>query len=115
MRTIVIVLVSVIFASNAAAQEKLYSISTYGSYTTSSKVFINPDNPDPIINSQNVEIDDIFGYGIDIRRTFPSLGIMIGLNAEYLQKQLGYSVYLDSTGNATVPVTDGFVAIPIEL
>ncbi|MBI4549237.1 MAG: hypothetical protein HY707_14745 [Ignavibacteriae bacterium] len=93
------------------AQEYLYELTLIGSFTTSSKLFRHPDDADEIIRSQFLRLDNIFGAGIDLRRTIEPLAVQIGLSVEYLSK----TELFDTSGSRTIPVKDGYTTIPIEL
>ncbi len=95
------------------AQDRPYSVSLFGTFTSSSKLFHHPDDPDQIIRSQFLPLDDIFSAGIDIRRSIENLRIRIGLSAEYISTSDLISVPLSPSGS--IPVEDGFTAVPVEL
>lgn len=100
----------IIVCSSAFAQEQLYSISVGGSFTTSSKLFYAPNDPDFYIRHQHFLFDNILGFSIDLRRSIEGTGLQIGINAEYLS----------ATKELTLPQTsgkvkDGFIVIPIEV
>jgi|ERR1041384_842000 hypothetical protein len=95
------------------AQDKPYSVGLFGTFTSSSKLFHHPDDPDQIIRSQFLPLDDIFSAGIDVRRSIENLRIRIGLSAEYISTSELIMVPLSPS--SSVPVEDGFTAVPVEL
>jgi len=102
--------VILVLCSSLRAQERLFSVSINGSFTTSSKLFYAADDPDFFIRQQHHPLDNVFGIGIDVRRAIEETGLQIGLSAEYLSK----------TEKITIPrssdrVSDGFIAVPIEI
>lgn len=84
-----------------------------GTFTTSSKLFHHPDDPDENLRDQFLPIDNIFSIGIDLRRTIEPSRLEVGLGVEYLRKTEDLTA--DVQDSLTVPVRDGFTAIPIEL
>ena len=94
------------------AQERGYSFIGFGAFTTSSKLFPDPNNSDEFIRARFLGIDDIFSGGIELRRDIASLRTQISLSVEYLQKSETVIVPVSSV---QVPVKDGFRAIPIEI
>lgn len=100
------------FTAPGAVQERLLSVALTGSYTTSSKTFFHPDDPDEFLRGQYFPIDHIAGVGIDVRRTFSPGTIALGLSVELLDRLSSITVPL---GGVAVHVEDGYRAIPIEL
>lgn len=108
----------VVLAGTLPAQtnEKILSIAFRGTYTTSSKVFNNPDSPSSDMRGQYVALDNIYGPGIEVRINIPGQSVALTIAAEYLSKQ-------DEAGQLvgfTIPprrlsVREGFKLIPIEL
>ena len=85
----------------------------YGSFTTSSKIFHHASDPDEFVRNQYFPVDHIFGAGIDLRRSIESIGIQLGINVDYISKSEQFNFPV--TTSRTVPASDGFIAIPVEL
>jgi opacity protein-like surface antigen len=100
------------FAAPGAAQDRPMSIALTGSYTTSSKIFFHPNEPDVFLAGQYSPIDHVAGLGIDVRRAFAPGTIALGLSAEYIDRKASSSVPVNGV---EVPVEDGFRAFPVEL
>jgi hypothetical protein len=92
------------------AQERLYSVSLSSSFTTTAKLFYAPDDPDLFIRQQHHPIDNVIGFGIDIRRSMEETSLQIGLSAEYLSKSEQFTIPRSSDR-----VSDGFIAVPMEI
>jgi hypothetical protein len=99
-------------ASSTYAQELLTSIAAFGSFTTSSKLFLHPNDPDETVRGQYLPLNTIFSAGIELRREFKTLGAQAGISIEYIHKANVYNVPALS---ALIPVNDGYTVIPIEL
>src|SRR5512140_3064495 len=69
-----------------SAQDRPYSLALSGAFTTSSKLFHHPNDPDELLRSEFLPLDDIFSGGIDVRRSFDDIRLQFGLSAEYLTK-----------------------------
>ncbi len=100
-------------ATKAAAQDFRYSLSIFGSYTTSSKIFQHPNDANEVIRNQFLIMDNIFGGGIDLRKNLPDLRIIIGLSIEYIHKANDYS--RAGLQSAAISVKEGYSAFPVEL
>ena len=107
--TFIAILLTLCTMREARAQEHLYSVSFSGGFTTSSKLFRQPGNPDEFVRSEYLPLNDLFSAGIDVRRTIEELRIQLGLSIEYITKTE------DRLDEAMIPVRDGFTAIPLEL
>ena len=99
--------------NNAFAQDHLNSIALSGSFTTSSKLFLHPNDPDETVRGQFLSLANIFSIGIDVRRELKTLGAQFGLSVEYISKSDQFSYPVTST--TLIPVKDGFTVVPIEL
>ena len=100
-------------AVTSRAQEHPFTVSIGGLLSTSSELFPHSNDPDENIRGQFLPLDDLFGISIDIRRQFDDLGVQLGLSIEYISKTESY--VLPITHSTSVPLTDGFTAVPIEL
>ena len=105
-------LLALIFCASAEAQEQTYAISAFGTFTTSSKLFYHPNDPDDLRRGQYLPLDNAFSGGIEVRRELPSLRIRVGLSIEIISKKETINLPSAST---FIPVNDGFVAVPVEL
>ena len=108
----------VVLAGTVSAQtnERILSFAIRGTYTTSSKVFNNPDSPSSDLRGQYVAVDNIYGPGIEMRITIPGQSVALTISAEYLSKQdqAGQLVGFTSPPRR-LSVTEGFKLIPVEL
>jgi hypothetical protein len=108
-RSFVYVIALLLLCSSIQAQERLYSVSLCGSFTTSAKLFYAPDDPDYFSRHLYLPIDNTFGFGFDIRRSIEETGLQIGVSAEYLSKTEQFTL-----PQTSIKVNDGFIAVPIE-
>ena len=108
----------VVLAGTLPAQttEKILSIAFRGTYTTSSKVFNNPDSPSSDMRGEYVALDNIYGLGVEVRFNIPGQSVALSIAAEYLSKQdeAGQLVGF-TTPPRRLSVKEGFRLIPIEL
>ncbi len=92
------------------------SLSGRGSYTTSSKLFYNPDSPSPTVRAQHLPFEDIFGWGIELRIQRAQDSYFLSLSADVLSTVARQNQLIALTNPPQVlPVREGLVAIPIEL
>lgn len=94
------------------AQSLPYSLSLRANYTTSSKLSFDIAAFNELFRDQYVSLDNIFGYTIDVRRSFPAHRFELGLSVEYLST---IETFQSRTVTGTVPIEQGFRAIPVEL
>jgi len=109
-----IVLVAGLWLPANSQEAHRYSISVFGTLSTSSKLFRNPDSPNDLLREQYVPFDNFLSEGIDVRRDFPDIHLQVGLSIEYLTKSQTYYLTSPATFQA-IPVEDGFSVVPIEL
>jgi len=88
------------------------SVSVFGTLTTSSKLFPNPNARDDFIRGRYSPINTVFSFGADVRRYVRPLGVTIGISTEVISRRVDGSV--PNTGG-TIPTEDGYTAIPLEL
>lgn len=96
----------------ARAGENRWSVSLFGTLTTSSKLFPNPNAKDEFLRGEYSAINPVFSAGADVRADIPATGLTFGLGAEYITRRTAGSV--PNTVSA-IPVEDGYTAVPIEL
>jgi hypothetical protein len=100
----------------AQTNERILSVAFRGTYTTSSKVFDNPDAASTDMRGQYVALDNIYGTGVELRVNIPGHSVALSIAAEYLFKQdesgqlVGFT-----TPPRRLTVREGFRLIPIEL
>ncbi len=102
-------------AARCPAQGSRYSLAVVGSFTTSSELFPHPNDADNLVRSQFLPFNDIFGFGVEVRRSFDPLRIEIGLGAEYLSTTASLSTIPNSSQPYPLPILDGYSVIPIEM
>ena len=101
--------------SFAQYNNKLFSISINGNYTTSAKIYLNPNSTDIDLKNRSNLVEDIFSPSIDIRFSITE-EIFLGLCSEYLHKLASQNItVIGSSGTESISINDGFKVIPIEL
>ncbi len=113
MRATGIIIVLLLVGITAKAQESLYSVSLFGTFTTSSKLFHHPNDPDALLRASYLPIDGIFSAGVDVRRALEPLSLQVGLGIEYISKVSSDNVI--AANGKTVSVENGYTVVPIEL
>ena len=105
-------------SSVAAAQLPDWTVAVVGrgSFTTSSKVFFNPDASSEILRGEYAELNHVYGLGLELRwRPFDG-GFFISLGSEYLSSTTGRTQVVRSMfGYLRVPGEDGYRVVPVEL
>ncbi len=87
-----------------------------GSYTTSSKLFPTPDAASPSVRATSTLYEHIYGCGIEVRLKPPHEGYFVALVADYLlQREHRTQIVRSALGTISVPATEGFEAVPVEL
>jgi hypothetical protein len=103
----------VVLSVSSRAEDRLFSLTVRGTYTTASRLFPNPDSQNPVERGQFVPIDDFFGYGLEVRYLLPETNLALGLGVEYISVAKPQEIPLSSS--RSIPVEDGYRVIPIEL
>ncbi|MBU2446331.1 MAG: hypothetical protein KJ666_12285 [Bacteroidetes bacterium] len=94
-----------------------YSFSGSVNYITTSKIFLNPRSPDPIVRNSHYRLDKIWSYSFEFRMNLYNQSILAGIGSEILKKQndnLPLRV-LRNDAVRTIEVTDGYELVPIEV
>lgn len=119
MRRSIVSIATVLMLSGqffAEAQEHRLSFTLRGGYTTTSKIYTNPDSPSPDLRGQYTGIDNIYAPGFELRWMIPGYSIGLTLAAEYLSK-FDEEVELVGFLNPprALPLKEGLRMIPIEV
>ncbi len=118
IRFLLIMLISILLFSSAAAQfgSGKIGVAVNAVYTTSAEIFLNPNSSNNEVRNKSFTLEDIWNPGLDVRYRF-SDEFILGLNVEYMKKTavapnltafIGPQVFI-------FDVEDGLEAIPIEL
>ncbi len=116
-RTIVSAVAGLLFFAQpgAYAQEHQFSLTLRGAYTTTSKVFYNPDAASPDLRGQYTGLDNIYAPGVEIRWMIPGQPIAVSLAVEYLVKsneEMQLAGFLSPP--RALPVKEGLWLLPVE-
>jgi len=102
--------------SVAQSGDQSLSVALRGSYTTSSKVFYNPESPSPDIRSRYLALDNIYGGGLEIRFQDFADNYFIALSVELLSRfEDGRQVIAFGNPPRSLPISEGYRLVPIEL
>ncbi|MEW6196336.1 MAG: hypothetical protein AB1521_14390 [Bacteroidota bacterium] len=109
-----ILIVTFAFASDIFPQYngKDFSVSVNYNYTTTSKLFLQPNTPDPLLRNIHEDLDAIYSYSVEARYKI-SESMIVGLSAEYIKKTFTNTNF--SLGANRVKVNDGYKVIPVEV
>jgi hypothetical protein len=115
---LLLILFSLLLTSISFAQHngRNFSLGVSAVYTTTAKVYLNPNSSDVAIRNQYFLLEDIFNPSFDIRYRLTE-PLIIGLNVEYMTKTDPGSTLRVFRNNSTttIDVEEGFKLIPIEL
>jgi len=103
-------------ASQAQYNGNNFSFGISAVYTTTAKVYLNPNSSDITLRNRYFLLEDIINPSIDIRYRLTE-PLIVGLNVEYMTKSdFGSTlrVFINNT-TAIINVEEGFNLIPIEL
>lgn len=87
-----------------------------GSYTTTSKLYFNPDSPSPDLRSEYTSFDGLVGGGVEFRFPIQERSFYLAVSAEYDAKSQS-STQLIAYGGVVrqLPVTEAVRFIPLEV
>lgn len=87
-----------------------------GSYTTSSKLFPNPDAASASVRASYTAFEGLYAGGAEVRLKAPDAGHFVALSADYiLQRQERTQIVRSVLTSISVPATEGIEAVPLEL
>lgn len=106
------ILILASFPLYAQFDGKDFSVSVNYNFTTTSKLFLQPNSPDPIIRETHEDLEDISHYSAEFRYALSDI-IQVGIGTEYIQKS-----YINRNYNLSgtlAELKDGYKVIPVEL
>jgi len=110
---LLIVLSSDLFGAERTTK---YSIALRGIYTSSSKLYPTPDAAQADLESLSIEYNDLFGFGLEMRRQLGSESIEVGVGVEFLRTtKAGLGTGPAGAPAVQLPIKDGYRFAPIEL
>ncbi|MBM4169456.1 MAG: hypothetical protein FJ215_09920 [Ignavibacteria bacterium] len=107
-----------LFAETAAAQDPdwITSLTLRGSYTSSSKLFLNPDASSSELRAQHDELKDVPGVGLEVRYKAEGSDFFFSLTVDGLKKiRRSTQPITNVSSHQFLPFEDGFLLVPIEL
>jgi outer membrane protein W len=106
---IIILLANILFAQTG---EKKFYINANYIYTTTAKLYLQPNSSDPFIRGTHEDLEDLWSYSGEIGYSL-SEEIIIAIGLEYVEKTfVNHNMNL---GGTRAVMTDGFKVIPLEL
>jgi len=116
MRYFLMILILPSIFVKAQFNEKRFSIGINGVYTTTAKIYFNPNSSDPVLRNNAFEISDIFNPALDIRYRITD-DIILGISTEYMKASASGPNLTAFLGNSTITINtnDGFLLIPVEI
>lgn len=100
----------------SSGRNQAYSLTIRGTYNSTSKLFPNPNSPLETLRNQSIEMNDAFGFGVELRRKFPMQSFEIGLGVEWIRTtRSGLATVPAGPARIQLPVTDGYRFSPVEL
>ena len=118
IRLNIVVILVFLFTISSHAQYGGHAVGFSFNYnfTTSSKLFLNPNAEDPFLKDQFVPIDNITSYAIELRVSL-SENFVLGLSGEYMTTVNNDSRFVigGPTGSILTSIQDGFEVYPVEL
>lgn len=109
------VLVFVPIASSLHASDKNLSFILRGTYTTSSRIFGNPDASTEEQRAQFSQLDGITGGGITLRYRWPGEQFFFTLSVDFLSQVQERNQFLSFSPSRRLPVTEGLRLVPVEI
>ncbi len=107
-----VLLLAVVVVLAARAQDNELTVILKGSFTTGSELYPNPNSTDPLERASSFSLEDIPGFGVELRYSLPQINLAFGLSADYLRATVPTTV---PNLPVDVPAEDGYRVIPVEL
>lgn len=114
LRIFHIIIFFLLFTGTSLSQYngKNFSITAGFNYITTSKLYLQPNSPDPFFRSTHDNLEDIYSVSFEFRYAVLD-ELIIGIGAEYLSKTYDNRNFF-LAGNR-IEIEDGYSVIPIEL
>lgn len=97
-------------------KESSFSFALRVTYTSTSKVFTNPDSPFGDLRGQYNALDNVYGAGGEIRWRVPGQSFALSISAEYLSATGSQTQLVGFTSPPQrLPVEEGFRLVPVEV
>lgn len=92
-----------------------FSLSINANYTTTAKVYTNPNSNDINLRNRSIPLEDLLSPSIDLRIRL-SESLLLGLTTEWIEKIGSNEIFVQSnSGSRSVTVSEGFKVLPVEL
>lgn len=92
-----------------------YSIALRGTYTSTSKLYPTPEASQEDLQSLSIEYNDLFGFGVEVRRQLGDESIEVGVGVEFLKTtKAGLGTGPAGTPSVQLPIVDGYRFVPVE-
>ena len=99
-----------------AERNAKYSIALKGTYTSSSKLYPSPEAAQEDLRTQNIEFNNLFGLGLEVRRQLGSESVELGIGVEFLRASKdGLASGPGGSPRVQLPIEDGYRFVPLEL
>jgi hypothetical protein len=93
-----------------------YSIALNGIFTTTSKLYPTPEAAEEDLRTQNIEFNDLFSLGLEVRRQLGTESVELGVGVEFLRtSKAGFASGPGGNPAVQLPIEDGYRFVPIEL
>jgi len=113
---LIAVVLSVCFSAAGQSHEWVLTLVGRGNFTTTSRIYPNPDAPSTELRSTNTPFNSVLNGGVEIRAKWRDDTFFFYLSTEYFSES---STELKLDGSLfpprRVPVEDGYRVIPLEL
>lgn len=108
---IILFVINSVFIFPQSADNK-FSISLNYNYTTTSRLYLQPNSSDPFLRNLYNELEDIYSISAEFR--FEILeDLLLGLGGEFITKTFPNQNF--NLGGRRIEIKDGFSVIPVEL
>lgn len=109
----IVILFVISFAGiHAQSEDNKFSISLNYNYTTTSRLYLQPNSSDPFLRNLYNELEDIYSVSAEFR--FEILEeLLIGLGCEFINKTFQNPNF--NLGGRRIEIKDGFNVIPVEM
>jgi hypothetical protein len=115
MKKVTLLLLLLSLPASAQYDAKRWSISLNTVYTTSAKLYLDPNSADEVLRNNSFPLQGIVSPQVEIRYRITD-DIILGLSTEYMKSTSSGENLTAFSGNSTISILleDGFTLIPIE-
>lgn len=110
----ILLIFAIIFYESTLAQfnGSVYNVSVGYNYTTTSKLYLQPNVSDPVLQTEHQNLDGIYNFSFEFRYKVLE-NMILGVGSEFIKKTYTNRNFI--LEGDRLEITEGFILIPVEM